>query len=87
MERKKIYEIIDGERDYQDSRWKNPEQDTHEPESWIIYIEHYLTKAKVALSTQPIPTAYLEAMDNMRKVVALGVRCMEVHGVPRRTVK
>lgn len=88
MERKEIYKRIDGERDYQDVMWTprralNGVKDEEKPPAeWITYIEHHLQQAKKNVY-------YLNdnlVMDELRKVAALAVRCMELHGCPEREV-
>lgn len=83
MERKEIYSIIDGEREYQDSRWSDSDIQKHEIASYILYMEHHLSLARLIASTV---TPETDALDHLRKVVALGVRCFEVHGCPERKV-
>ena len=88
MERKEVYNRIDGERDYQDSKWTEREQqrlgfvpdDEKSVAEWILYIENHLNKAKNNVY-------YLNeglALDEIRKVAALAVRTMEIHGCPSR---
>lgn len=85
MDRKKVFEVIEEERDYQDLVWGGHNHDKfHEPEAWLVYIEYYLNKAKAVLSTEHTSKAYPEAMDSMRKIAALSVACMENFGAPRR---
>jgi len=82
MERKEIYSILDGERDFQDSKWGGKQNDNyHEVESWVLYMQHYLTKAINRVSTEKGTQG---GLDELRKVVALGIACFEVHGVPER---
>lgn len=89
MERKEVYNRIDGERDYQDSRWdlrdkfKSPVDEEKSIAEWILYMEHHLALAKENVY-------YLineQALAEIRKVAALAVRTMEVHGCPERTKK
>ena len=89
MERKEVYKRIDGERNYQDEVWgtrraldNTPDEEKPVAE-WINYIEYHLGKAKdkvYHLNT-------LEATDELRKVAALAVRAMEIHGCPARQGK
>jgi hypothetical protein len=89
MERKEIYKRLDGERDYKDEAWGTrrtldgtPDEEKPVAE-WINYIEYHLSKAKdkvYHLNT-------LEATDELRKVAALAVRAMEIHGCPERQSK
>lgn len=89
MDRKEVYAILDGERDYQELRWNADTTSTagkHTPEEFLLYMEHYMGLARVAMSTQADPQAKLDGLDIMRKVVTLGVACFEQHGVPARQV-
>lgn len=88
MEREEIYRQIDKERDYQQRRWdvrqkKDGVRDADkEPETWILYIEHHLSLAKFAaynLDKQ-------NTMAELRKIAALAVAAMEIHGCPDRLV-
>jgi hypothetical protein len=86
MERQEIYKRLDGERDYQDKEWGTrktlegtPDEEKPVAE-WINYIEYHLSKAKERVY-------YLDtlgALAELRKVTALGVRAMEIHGCPER---
>lgn len=88
MERREVYERLDAERQYQDMRWtprreKNGTPDEEKPPAeWINYMEFHLAKAKEKIY-------YLEdeeALAEVRKVTALGVRAMEIHGCPERII-
>jgi hypothetical protein len=88
MKRKKVYKCLDTERDYQDLRWTprreaNGTPDEQKPPAeWINYIEYHISKAKEQV--------YLlqdeEALAEVRKVAALAVRCLELHGCPKRVI-
>ena len=88
MERSEVYKRLDTERDYQDLRWsprreKNDTPDAEKPTAeWINYIEYHIAKAKEEV--------YLledeEALAHVRKVAALAVRCLELHGCPERVI-
>ena len=85
MEREHVYKRIDGERNYQDIVGKSGQRgdtpDEEKPVSeWVNYIEYHLTKAKdkvYHLRTD-------DALAELRKVAALAVRAMEIHGCPER---
>ena len=88
MERTEVYKRLDTERDYQDLRWsprreKNDTPDEEKPPAeWINYIEHHVTEAKrevYFLNDE-------EALAHVRKVAALAVRCLELHGCPERVI-
>lgn len=82
-----VYEVIDGERDYQEERWNKDTTASggrHTVPEFILYMEHYLTLARTASSTQADPAATIASLDMLRKVTALGVACMEQNGVVLR---
>lgn len=93
MSRKEVYRLIDGERDYQDSRWSNIfESRNNKPDvpdesksiaEWLNYIEFHLNEAKHAVyALEP-----KDATASIRKVAALAVRAMEIHGAPERKIE
>ena len=86
MEREHVYKRIDAERKYQDLRWNSGQRagDTPDEEKpvaeWLNYIEYHLSKAKDCnyhLNKE-------DALAEIRKVAALAVRAMEIHGCPER---
>lgn len=80
MERQEIYKRIDAERDYQDMVWKS-DVDVKKPVSeWILYIEYHLNKAKNFNYHEDKENALAE----LRKIAALAIRGMEIHGCPER---
>jgi hypothetical protein len=85
MERSEIYQKIDKERAYQAQRW-NPERFKADADkdiaTWLLYIEEHLNKAKHELYYG----GEEEACDGLRKIAALAVAAMEVHGCPDRTL-
>jgi hypothetical protein len=83
MERNKIYEAINSERDYQDKRWgvtDDPNYVSYEPAQFLIDIEIHLNKAK----THNYNVDKINIMEELRKIGALVVKCGEVHGLPSR---
>jgi hypothetical protein len=88
MERREIYNRIDGERNYQDENWGSRRQMDGTPDEekpvaeWINYIEYHISKAKERV--YHLDT--LGATHELRKVAALAVRAMEIHGCPERIV-
>lgn len=89
-ERSEVYAAIDSERDYQEMRivrdgsTASPES-PHTPEEYLLYMEHYMGLARATASTVWGPACKPAILDAMRKVIALGVACMEAHGAPHRT--
>jgi hypothetical protein len=49
--------------------------------SYLTFMQHHLDEAKKAVTTQDGSAA---ALDQLRKVLALGVACAEQHGLPFR---
>jgi hypothetical protein len=87
MNRTEVYEALDTEREYQDLRWGGDEHnDKHEIESFLMYTEHYLDKAKRILCTEDMTKKLhrKHTMDNIRKAAALLVCAMEQFGVDPR---
>lgn len=88
MERKEVYRKVDGERDYQDLKWGDRMEldgvkDAEKPVSeWINYMEYHLAKAKNTIYHLNKDDALAE----IRKVTAIGVRGMEIHGCPERII-
>jgi hypothetical protein len=87
MDRLFVYELINGERDYQDKRWtsetsRNSAQ--HSPEEWFTYIRDYIEEAQHILCRESFKTSDTKAMDIMRKVAAMAVCAIEQNGAPAR---
>jgi len=88
MKRNNIYNHINDERDYQDLKWdgqRNNDDIKDKDKSiaeWINYMEYHILKAKenIYYSNKN------DALAEIRKVTALGVRCMEIYGCPRRII-
>ncbi len=80
--RSEVYAVIDGERDYQDAGRGNAKRhDGMTPGEFILCMEKCLQDARVAWYA---PNGGVACLDHVRKVSALGVQCMEVHGAPAR---
>lgn len=80
MNRQDVYKLIDGEREYQDTRWTSETTTSgglHSIEEWIVFMEDYLTEAKHILARLPKQEADPKAMEIIRKVTAMGVAAME----------
>lgn len=89
MERTEVYNRINDERDYQDANWGSRRQmdgmsdEDKSVAEWINYIEYHVAKAKNCVYNLDGVGATAE----LRKVAALAVRAMEIHGCPERTAK
>jgi len=83
LTRAEVYELIDGERDYQDKRWPHdaPSVGSHDVGTYILFMKGYVNKA---IETACFSARHEECIEHFRKIAALAVRCMEGHGtVPR----
>jgi len=88
MEKNEVYKRVDGELEYQELKWvvRREENGTPDeskpPAEWINYMEYHISQAKNGV--------YMlndkEALEQIRKVVALGVRCLTIHGCPERVI-
>lgn len=74
MRREEVYSLLDLERFYQDGKWGGPNHDKeHSVGDWIVFMEVFLDRAKQNLRTG----TKLDAIEQIMKVTALGVACME----------
>lgn len=81
MQRCDVYKCIDEERNYQDQRWHDCVPDKEKAiAEWLNYIEYHLEKGKERVYHQSSD----EALAELRKIAALAVRAMEIHGCPER---
>ena len=80
--RRKVYQLLDGERDYQDSLPNHNETHdmSHSVADWVIFMEERILRAKLALYNED----ELAAMKEVRVVSALGVVAMEHNTTPAR---
>lgn len=85
MERSKVYEMIDSERDYQDARWGAVEQNPREVLEWLRIAQdrlnaawHAATKAQKKSSTISSDLA----LDELRQCAAVCIAALEQHGRP-----
>ena len=81
LTRKDVFFAIDQERDHQDKKWGTLGEHPHEVGSWLTIMRQLLNDAERAYMSQ---LGDIGALDEIRKVVAVGVACMEQHGVPPR---
>ena len=90
VSREEVFNVINGEREYQNSVW-NPTTTTsdgmHSFEEWYTYIQDYVREAQHILSRKPKQEADLLAAHIMRKVAAMAVCSMEQNGAPPRVVQ
>lgn len=77
-----VFSSVHDERVYQDRKWGNPDQHPHEVGGYITLMRKILNDAEIAWSTSRGDDG---ALDELRKVVAVGFACMEQHGVIERS--
>ena len=86
MRRGKVFAIIKGERDYQEAQFLEGgrfQTQVHSVGEELVLMQEYLNRAFKAYTDKMGDAPALHAI---RKVTALGVRCMENHGaLPRET--
>jgi hypothetical protein len=85
--RAEVYAAIDGERDYQDSRWNEGTTESggrHTPTEFLLYMADYVREAITQASRNADPVANDLVLNTIRKITTLGVACMEQNGAPRR---
>jgi hypothetical protein len=79
--RQEVYAALDSEREYQARRWG---EHAHSVTEFLVYMRDYVEEALHTVTREADPMAAAVALDNVRKVAALGVACMEQHGAPMR---
>ncbi len=82
MDRDKVYLAIDSEREFQDRKWGTISQHPHEVGGWITLMRKLLNDAEQAWSSS---SGDHRALQEIRKVVAVGVACCEQHSVTTRS--
>jgi hypothetical protein len=81
-----VLEVINSELEYargwdDTSREQRPLKDSEKPvEFWVLHIHRYLRLAEDGCRG----TDKTEALENIRKIAALCVRCMENNPTPKR---
>lgn len=79
-DRRLIFEAIDRERDFQDRKWGTIHGRPHEIATWLVILRAELAEAEQAWLKEGHPNALRELL----QVVAVGVACLEQHGVYER---
>ncbi len=83
LPREEVYKLIDGERDYQNAISTNMNhQGFPTVEAEILMMEQYLMNARTLWVNTHGNSG--PALDMMRKVAGISVRCFENHGCPAR---
>jgi hypothetical protein len=76
------FESIQTERAYQDAKWGHHSQHGHEVGAWLLLMQVHLAKAQAAWAGANNDKG---ALEELRKVLAIGVACGEQHGLPHRS--
>lgn len=76
-----VLAAVIGERSHQDRKWGTVEQRPKQVGSYLTLMRKLLNDAEIAWATSDNDQG---ALDELRKVVAVGVACFEQHGVPWR---
>jgi hypothetical protein len=84
IRRARVFEAINGERYYQETKWGTLEQHPQSVGAYLTLMRVHLTRAENAWAGA---NNDMEALDCLRKVLAIGVACGEQHGMPRRQDK
>lgn len=80
-ERKEVYGLIDGERNYQDEKWGGDDHDSqHIPLEWLMILEDRLSEAKHRWFEEGDKGVMAEILT----MAAVAVAAMEYHPVPER---
>ena len=82
--REEVYAALDSERAYQESRKSNEQGKEHSVGEFLVFMQSYLTEAQNVNSRTWGPKCDPATLAVVRKVVALGVACMEANGAPER---
>ena len=80
MTRQNVFEIISNERDYQNTRPDSRTDNEKDVAEFVVYMEVLLNGAKAKIYSLEKE----QALAFLRKTIAVGVACCEVHGVPER---
>jgi hypothetical protein len=82
--RKQVFEVIEEERDYQENVWPRGTGCERSVGEEILCMEECILVARQAWQKGDDykPDDKRAMLNQIRKVVAIGVRCMENHGAP-----
>lgn len=82
MDQKAVFEAIASERGYQDRKWGTPAEHPHEVGGYLTLMDAHLQRAKAAWAGANNDN---EALESLRKVLAIGVACGEQYGLRGRS--
>lgn len=81
IRRERVFEAIKGERRYQEMKWGDLVDHPQSVGAYLTLMRVHLTRAENAWAGA---NNDMEALDCLRKVLAIGVACGEQHGMPLR---
>lgn len=82
MDRVKVYKLIDEEKDYQNNLPSSRTDGSYKTVGdYLTMMSAYLARAIDDWVSNP---GTMEAMDEVRKIAGIAVRCMEEHETPAR---
>lgn len=85
--RARVYDVLDGERDYQDAQMGNAKRHADMPP--MTPGEHLLCMIhlmNVAVAEWYKPDGGVNCLEHVRKMTAMGIQCMERYGAPPRRI-
>lgn len=82
MINQEVLTAVHDERVFQNRKWGTITEHPHEVGGYLTIMRKLLTDAEAAWSSQRGDAG---ALDEVRKVVAVGVACMEQHGAIQRS--
>lgn len=77
-----VFDAISEERTYQTMVWDKDKDEEQRIADWCLSIEKYNNLVKDAVVNQDVNAQ----LDNMRKIAALAVACMEHNGIVKRYI-
>ena len=78
----KVLDAVHEERVFQNRKWGTVGDHPHEVGGWLTIMRKLLSDAEEAWSSNK---GDIGALDEIRKVVAVGIACMEQHGPVNRS--
>ena len=79
---REVLSAVHDERVFQNRKWGTVDEHPHEVGGYLTIMRKLLTDAEAAWASNRGDEG---ALDEIRKVVAVGFACMEQHGVPIRS--
>jgi len=88
MTRQEVYDLIDGERLYQDTVVDDDPNrralQHHSVGDYLTMMHHYM---HIAMTEWTQNAGTKQSLANIRKIAGICVKCMEFHGAPERELK